>query len=179
MGGRAPASPRDRYSERLWAPPVWWLVTTAIVASLALAVGYPLGVLAGVATFVVVEGFFGWLLVRTAARVVVGDGLLVAGRATLPLTVVSAVTALDPVGAAALRGPKADARAFLLLRPWVRAAVRVDLDDPADRTPYWYVSTRDPAALAAATARAARLAAAGQEGVGGGADVADGPDGAG
>ncbi len=173
------AAGRDRYSERLWAPMSWCLVTTAIVASAAVAVGYPLGLLAGVATFVLVEGFFGWVLVATAARVEVGAGLLVAGRARLPLTVVSAVTALDAAAARALRGPQADARAFLLLRPWVPTAVRVDLDDPDDPAPYWYVSTRRPAVLTAVTGRAAGLSAGPRSGGAGGADVADGPDGAG
>ena len=175
----AAAHPAYLFAERLWAPPVWWLVTTAIVASLAVAVGYPLGIAAGVATFVLVEGFFGWVLLSTAARVQVSESLLVAGRARLPLTVVSSVTALDPARAAALRGPQADARAFLLLRPWVPEAVRVDLDDPADPTPYWYVSTRRPAALAAVIARAAKFSAEPGGGSGGGADVAEGPDGAG
>jgi hypothetical protein len=164
---RAAAHPGAVYHERLWPPPAWWLVTTALVASLAVAVGYPLGRPAGIATFVLCEVLAGWALMSAAARVQVTDRVLVAGRARLPLTVVSAVTALDPEQAAALRGRQADARAFMLLRPWLRAAVRVDLDDPADRTPYWYVSTRHPAALAAAAARGAC------------ADVADGPDGAG
>jgi hypothetical protein len=33
-------------------------------------------------------------------------------------------------------------------RPWVRGAVQVVLDDPADPTPFWVVSTRDPVRLA-------------------------------
>lgn len=162
------------YHERLWPSPAWWLVTTALVASLAVAVGYPLGRPAGIATFVLCEVLVGWALTSAAARVQVTDQVLVAGRARLPLTVVSAVTALDPEQAAALRGRQADARAFMLLRPWLRAAVRVDLDDPADRTPYWYVSTRHPTALAAA-ARGVWPVTEPE----GGADVADGPDGAG
>jgi hypothetical protein len=61
-----------------------------------------------------------------------------------------AVTALDPPAAALLRGRDADPRAYLLLRAWAPAAVRVEVDDPGDPAPYWYVSTRRPAALAAA-----------------------------
>ena len=49
---------------------------------------------------------------------------------------------------------EADARAFLLLRPYVKTAVRVDLEDPADPTPYWLLSSRRPEALAAALAGA-------------------------
>jgi hypothetical protein len=35
-------------------------------------------------------------------------------------------------------------------RPWVKGAVQVHLDDPADPTPYWVVSSRNPTALASA-----------------------------
>ncbi len=138
------------YRERLTAPWSWWAVITALVLTLGLAVGYPLGVPAGVATVAVVEGVAAWLLVRWAAPVEVGAGTLVAGRARLPLTVLAGATPLDEEAARLLRGRDADARAYLLLRPWLPLAVRVDLDDPDDPTPYWYVATRRPRQLAAA-----------------------------
>ena len=47
-------------------------------------------------------------------------------------------------------GVDADARAYLLLRPYLKRAVRVEITDPADPTPYWLVSTRHPDRLAAA-----------------------------
>ena len=57
------------------------------------------------------------------------------------------------------RGPSSaralDARAHVCLRAWARTAVRVEVVDPADPTPYWLVSTRHPARLAAAIGRRA------------------------
>ncbi len=50
-------------------------------------------------------------------------------------------------------GVEADARAHLVLRPYVSTAVEITLDDPADPVPYWLVSTRRPEALAAALDR--------------------------
>ena len=47
-------------------------------------------------------------------------------------------------------GVDADARAFLLLRPYLKRAVQVEIADPADPTPYWLVRTRHPDELAAA-----------------------------
>jgi hypothetical protein len=41
-------------------------------------------------------------------------------------------------------GVDADARAYLVLRPYVKRAVRVPLLDPDDPTPYWLVSCRHP-----------------------------------
>ncbi len=47
-------------------------------------------------------------------------------------------------------GPGADARAFLVIRPYLKRAVRVPVTDPADPTPYWLVGSRHPDALAEA-----------------------------
>jgi hypothetical protein len=38
----------------------------------------------------------------------------------------------------------------MLLRSYVPTAVRIEITDPEDPTPYVYLSTRDPQALAAA-----------------------------
>jgi len=149
-----------RFSERLWAPLSWWVVVLVLLGTLAVAIGYPLGMPAGVLTMLGGAAVAVLLLVRGAALVQVADGTLLAGRARLPLSVVADVQALDETAARMLRGPGADARAYLLLRPWVSTAVRVDLADPADPTPYWYVSTRRPTELAAAVA-SARLDGAG------------------
>ena len=51
-------------------------------------------------------------------------------------------------------GRDADVRAYLLLRPYVQRAVRIEVVDPADPTPYWLVSTRHPERLAQALVRA-------------------------
>jgi hypothetical protein len=69
---------------------------------------------------------------------------LEAGTARLPLTALGAATALDAEAARRLRTTEADARAFMLLRGYVRTAVRVDVTDPEDPTPYLYLSTRRP-----------------------------------
>lgn len=84
------------------------------------------------------------------ARVQVRDGELVAGRAHVPLSFVADPVALDAAATRAAVGPDADARAYLLLRPYIRTAVRVRITDPADSTPYWLMSTRRPGALVAA-----------------------------
>jgi len=49
-----------------------------------------------------------------------------------------------------LLGTLADPLAFVVQRPWMRDAVRVAVNDPADPTPYWIISTRWPADLARA-----------------------------
>jgi len=40
--------------------------------------------------------------------------------------------------------------AFLVIRPYLKSAVQVAVEDPADPTPYWLLSTRRPDRLVAA-----------------------------
>jgi Protein of unknown function (DUF3093) len=156
--GQINAHPVGGYRERLFAPWWLWLVSTAIAATLGFAFGVPLGVPAGIATWVVAEALVAYVLLSAAASVAVTAQGLVAGRATLPYPVMGQVAALDDRQAAALRGREADPRAYLLLRPWIARAVRVDVDDPRDPAPYWYVSTRHGDQLAAALDLARRSA---------------------
>ena len=83
-------------------------------------------------------------------RVSVGDGVLRAGRAHIGLEHVGQVTALDAEALRRLAGVDADARAYLLLRPYLKRGVRVDITDPADPAPYWLIGCRHPDALVSA-----------------------------
>lgn len=145
--------------ERLWPPVSWWLAGAGTVGAvcLVLAVSTP-GVVVTTGTTVATVLVLCGLL--TAGRVQVGvrGGEVVAGRAHVPLARCGRVEALDAHQARAARGVDSDARAFLLLRPYLPLAVRVELADPADPTPYWLLSARRPdlVAQAAATARSPR-----------------------
>jgi hypothetical protein len=88
---------------------------------------------------------------------VVGDSLI-AGEAKVPLRALGEAHVLDREEARAWRTHKADTRAFLLLRAYIPTALRVEVTDPEDPTPYLYLSTREPERLAEAI-RAAKAAA--------------------
>lgn len=141
------------YAERLTVPLRWWVQGTMLVATLWLAVVVALPVLAAALVALLAGGLVaGCFLSYGAAKVQVSGGELRAGRAHIPLSYVGSVTPLDAEQTRRLAGMEADARAYLLLRPYLRRAVRVEITDPADPTPYWLVSTRRPAQLAAALA---------------------------
>ena len=138
------------YDESLRVPLRWWAVATMFLASLLLAflVALPVEVsflLAGVMTALTVAVFLGY----GSAHIVVADGTLRAGRARIPTRLLAEPEALDAAGTRAVAGVDADARAYLLLRPYVSRSVRVRVADPADPTPYWLLSTRHPRTLAA------------------------------
>lgn len=139
------------YSERLHVPLRWWVQATMLLASLWLAfvVAMPAW-LAWSATAALVVLTFALLVWVGSARVAVRDGVLHAGPAHIALDLLGPVEVLDPEETRRVHGVDADARAFLMTRPYLRRAVKVTVADPADRTPYWLVSTRHPRELAAA-----------------------------
>ena len=146
---------RSMYDERLGVPLRWWALATMFLASVLLAflVATPLWLAlltTGALTLAAVALLVGYGTVRISVR----DGVLSAGRARIATRHLGAATPLDPEAAHRLAGRDADARAFLLLRPYVRGAVRVDITDPADPTPYWLLSTRRPDRLVAALSSA-------------------------
>ena len=139
------------YDERLSVPLRWWVQGTMLVASLwlALVVAIP-GPVAWACTGVAMALLAALLVSYGGARVVVGDGWLRVGPARIEAAHLGAVAALDAEETRRVAGPQADARAFLLLRPYLKRAVRVEITDPADPAPYWLVSTRHPDELATA-----------------------------
>ncbi|MGH3355456.1 MAG: DUF3093 family protein [Nocardioidaceae bacterium] len=144
-------APGSAYREQLRVPVRWWVLLLLLLASLwlALVVSTPPVVhwpSAGLAAALGV----GLLLGYGAARVEVEDTALRAGRARLGWAFCGQATALDADGTRRLGGVDADPRAYLLLRPYIATAVRVDVDDDADPTPYWLISTRHPKRLAEA-----------------------------
>jgi len=137
------------YSERLWPSPGIWAATIGFGAALGLIL-VPVDKTAAVIFGVLGVVGFVTLLVLTTPSLVVTDEYLSAGRARMPISVVAAVEILDADQMRRARGTGLDARAYLCLRGWLPLGGRVVLDDPEDPTPYWLVSTRRPAAFAAA-----------------------------
>lgn len=105
-----------------------------------------------------------WALGRL--RVAVEDDELRVDDARLPLRYVAGVTVLGVAEKRILLGTAAHPHAFVVQRPWIKGAVQVHLDDPNDPTPYWMVSSRRPAALAAALLAAHAGAGSGTAGSG-------------
>jgi hypothetical protein len=145
------------YDERLAVPLRWWVQGLMFVASLwiALVVATPQPV-AWAVTAVCVLLLAALLLGYGSARVQVVDGELRVGRARIEARHLGRVEALDAEQTRRVAGREADARAFLLLRPYLARAVKVEITDPADPAPYWLVSTRHPDQLAGAVGALAR-----------------------
>ena len=139
------------YRERLFAPPLWWIVGMVSMLTFGAIVwtGFDLGItLAVFAAMIAITAAF--LLNWGRATIEVTGTELRVGRQALPLTQAGEVRPLDERQARALRGPRADPTAYILIRPYLRYAVYVEVTGPDAATPYWLLATRHPAALAAA-----------------------------
>ena len=124
------------YHERLSVPLTWWLVGLVTIAILATEVvpGWPLPVEV-IIYVVLVGGVVAMLLNWGRLSVDIIGGQLRAGHAQLPLTAVGEVAALDEAQTRSLRGPRADPAAYLLIRPYLRQSVYVEVTSRAGGAP--------------------------------------------
>jgi hypothetical protein len=139
------------YSERLTVP--WWswppLLGVAALLAAEIGLGAP-GLRTWLPYAVLLPLTVLGLWWAGRIRVAVVDRELRVDDARLPARFVADAIPLDAAGRRELLGVGADPMAFVVQRPWVPGAVQVLLDDPADPTPYWVVSSRHPDRLAAA-----------------------------
>ncbi|WP_275001327.1 DUF3093 domain-containing protein [Promicromonospora iranensis] len=134
------------FHERLLPGPGGWLGTVGLGAIAAIAL-WPLHTTAALVVGLLVCVGSAAALAITSPVVEVSDGVLRAGSARVPVTLLGPAEALDVAAMRHELGPGLDGRAYVCLRAWARTGVRVPLDDPADPTPYWLVSTRRPQLL--------------------------------
>ncbi len=132
-------------------PLSWWFgcVATAIVFAWILLVSTT-RIAAGV-TFVVVLIASALVVARYGSLTITRDdtGLRVGG-AFLDEIHIGAAEALHREEYRRRLGVDADARAYLVTRPYLDRGVLVRVADDADPVPYWLVSTRHPDDIAAA-----------------------------
>ncbi len=167
------------YRERLSAPILWWVVGALTLFTFGAIVwtGFDLAItLAVFAALFATEAAF--LLNWGRATIEVSQGQLRVGKDVLALADVGAVYPLDESQFRAMRGPRADPRAYLLIRPYLKYAVYVEVladprnGDPEGRArlnsscPYWLLATRRPAELAAAIELSRPVPRAGDRAVG-------------
>jgi Protein of unknown function (DUF3093) len=154
------------YRERLTVPVAWWILAVPVILLLG-AYGIYANLSGPVVVIIyVVFTVAGIALLLNWGRTLieVRDGELRAAGAVLPLAQVTGVRALDARQAEAMRGPRADPAAHTLIRPFLKTAVYLAIQDPAGQVPYWLIGTRRPDDLAAMIERGRRPA-----------DVAAGP----
>lgn len=148
-----PAAPL--YRERLRVS--WWAWPACLVGAVFLGIEVTMGapqlqlpeVYAGFVVLVALALFLvGRIRVRVQRRAD-GEVELRVDDARLPVSAIAAIEVVAGEERRRLLGLDAEPLAFVIQRPWIPSGVRIDLADPSDPTPYWFVSSRRPEQLAA------------------------------
>jgi hypothetical protein len=151
------------YHERLRVPIAWWLIAALCVIILGAELFAGFSLLIGVAVYLVLAVICAATLLHWGGAVVsVGGGELRAAGVRMPLGAAGEVRPLDEQQTRAMRGPRADPAAYMLIRPYLRESVYVEVTGVDARWPYLLIGTRQPATLAEAIERS-RAAAVGQD----------------
>ena len=140
------------YREKLW-PNAWIWIIAAGVSAAGILVFAPISMAAGYTAALVLFAIITVLLVLSTPVIMVTADTLTVGRATIERRFVGAVQEFKADEATAERGTRLNGLAYLCIRGWIDPVVKIEITDPADRTPYWLASTRHPDQLAAALTR--------------------------
>lgn len=133
----------DLYRERLWAAP-WLYISTALVIPASILVLAPINLPVGIVLAIVLYLAIVVSLIVSAPTIRVTEEELIAGHARIPLPFVGSPVAFTGDEATLERGRRLDARAWLLIRGWIKPVVRIPVLDVEDPAPYWLLSTRNP-----------------------------------
>lgn len=138
------------HTERLLVPWWWWPIGLALGAFLATEIGFGVpGVRTWLAYVLVIPLTLGALWWWGRIQIQVSTTELAVDDARITLEFIAAARPLHGAQRRGALGPELHPAAFVVQRPWIDGVVQIALDDPADPTPYWLVSSRDPDALAA------------------------------
>ena len=118
----ASSAPEFLFKEKLWPSPWIWVISVGLSG-------------AGILMF---------------SPITVSGTNLRVGRASIERKFVGTVESFRGAEATAERGPRLNGLAFMCFRGWIDPVVKIQITDPADRTPYWLTSSRRPEQLVAA-----------------------------
>jgi hypothetical protein len=138
-----------QFEERLYPSAGMYLAYSLLSPMVLLAAapfGWPLAIALGSVTLLTVLVLSSVL----SPLVVVDSERLLAGRISIPLSVIGNATEIAKSDLRAELGPQLDARAQLMIRGDLKGAVKVEISDPKDPTPYLVISTRRPKELVSA-----------------------------
>jgi hypothetical protein len=131
------------YREKL--SPAWWLILAmGLLAPASLLIFFPLSIPVGIAVGLVLWlGSVAVLWVFAPTISIDARGVR-AGRARIEHRHLGSVEVFRNDEARAQRGVSLDARAWLVITPWVDPVLKITLLDPSDPTPYWLLSCKRP-----------------------------------
>jgi hypothetical protein len=138
--------PTDLYRERV-LPSGLTFGLAPLLGLFVYAIALPLDAVLGLWLAIAATLILTVCLYSLAPVIVVTPIEIRVGRATIERRFLAAIREISAEEIYAERGHKLDARAFTSFQASVRSALKVELADPTDPTPYWLFSTRRPEEL--------------------------------
>ena len=138
-----------RFREVIRAP--FWLLAFIyfLFLSLVIAVWAAVGNQPALITWIVSTALVLLIAIKSPLVIEVDAEQLRAGPAHIELKYLGAATALDGKEMGRLRTRDADPASFLIFRFWCPTGVKIMIKDPRDTTPYWLITCKRNAELAA------------------------------
>ncbi len=136
-----------RFKEVIRAP--LWLVAFVyfLFLSMVLSIWAALGNTPALVTFGVLTIWIIFLFFRTALVIHMDESFLYVGQAKIERTYIGSAIALNNAELKLIRTRDADPSAYLAIRFWASKAVKVEVSDNRDATPYWLISSKNPQRL--------------------------------
>ena len=132
-------------------PPLWLIAFVYFLfLSMVLSIWAALGNTPAIITFGISTAWLVDLYYRTSLKIEITDHELRIGTARIDRQYIGETVALTGKEAKLIRTRDADPDAHLAIRFWTSKAVKMQLSDSRDSTPYWLITSNNPQALAAA-----------------------------
>ena len=112
-----------------------------MAASLSLAVWAAIGSQAALIISAIQIALLILAAQQSSLTITVTKGWLLVGPAAIERAFIHNFKALEFKEYKRIRGVDADPASYLQIRFWVSTAIKIDLRDPKDKTPYWLIST--------------------------------------
>jgi hypothetical protein len=131
-----------RYKEVIRAP-LWLLAFVYFLfLSMVLSIWAALGNTPALITFGLLTIWLVYLYFKTALKIQVDQTYLRVGGASIEHKYIGEVTVLSSAEVKLIRTRDADPLAYLAIRFWSSKAVKVQVLDARDKTPYWLITTK-------------------------------------
>jgi hypothetical protein len=131
-------------------PPIWVLAFIYFLfLSIVLSVWAALDNRATLITLALSTITLIWISISMTSEITFDGEVLRIDKANIDLKYLGEATVLDKNAMRLLRTRDADPAAYLAIKFWEPRGIRIDLNDPRDKTPYWLVTSKRGEEIAA------------------------------
>ncbi len=131
-------------------PPIWVLAFIYFLfLSIVLSVWAALDNRATLITLALSTITLIWISISMTSEITFDGEVLRIDKANIDLKYLGKATVLDKNAMRLLRTRDADPAAYLAIKFWEPRGIRIDLNDPRDKTPYWLVTSKRGEEIAA------------------------------